>query len=1349
MSPSSVTQGNFAVFGEGHAIVDGGVGPQTYTTPSQVDESIKSSAEEIWKAITGEDAIAAYKADTWSSGVSYTQGSYCQYDDVGYKCLESHTAGEHFDESKWRLAITKNGKNAITTLMSVALKDGDASLLDLAPSYNGNKRYFVNQLAIKEGLLQICTSAGKGPAATFSSDSATIENSLLLRVERLLSVFASKYSETAQYSVGQLVLKENDFHEPVVQICTVGGIGPDAAFSEANATVEKSLFESIKNINLPTAVSELTNDKHYLTGDAIVKAYDTSRFGYKVGATCSYNGQFYLCTADVSAGDTFDASKWEQKTFNELVPTDTGQSTISWDNIQDKPTIPNVVALEDAKSGSAADSLSVKEKLDSIVIPDYLDYLGYNIEYLSQITGGSDYHEYKLLNHTVNVIKEEYFDDKGIKLRMPDSPGSSISRDFYVVINCTSQNTSIIVDITPASLTNAAGNSISNIVVPSGNDVTFRLTEKENTGKVFLVTGYGAALANLSDLAPAYLSDKTYEENALVIKDGKLQICANSENKTFVDATVYDALEKQTRYIRDALLPQYLLKNSLDRTLKNQGEPADAKAVGDRINSQYVVLYNDLAKDLHLEIRDPYDADVTQYAGYAADALAVREYLDDLAEGIPDVTSDIWSPSSSGKAADAEAVGTQLSNLKDKISTVQSDWNEKDDTAVSYIKNKPTIPAAATIDTSLNVSGAAADSKTVGAKIEEINGLVVKKANGINDSINKIDTSITSVYALKTYKSNEYDSSVTYSIGDCVLYNGQGYRCLIDNTNLNPTDASAWHLELTKDGITNIDNLLSGVKISTDGLAKLTNLISTTFDVSTSYSVGDVVIKDDKLQKCTVAGLGSSATFKDTTVYDIIKDKIENIDIPDITVDKTLSIQGEAADAKTTGDKISALRGVSCNQECLYAFENCINGGYEWEANYEYIAGDFVSCNNVVYKCNETHMSSDTFDDSKWDIILSKDGRKQITTFVDSVRSGLSIESNLASSFNVTKQYGKGDVVVKDGKLNVCTSAGNGDTAKFNVTNVAELIPKDISDLTDIDKIVFDKAIDEEYSPTKSYSNGDTCSYNGEFYLCKEDITYSEEAGENAWDESKWTKQTFKQLLTGKIPSLVVVDSTLTKSGEAADSKVVGDKISALENSSKIAIDTTLTVSDQAADSKTVGDKFTSVDSAISSNKERIDQIENALNLILNVTTGTLVKTKAVYLTDENGNQHSVEIHYDDENYEYTLMIDQDTSMVDEENGTVVPKLYLLDEFSNAHLVSIVTDEETGEKILSIKQDYENISTSISPLNLYLYEYHNMASEPGWVGGVRNPSICWCKVSIVTDITGEKNIKVEAPVKLD
>lgn len=203
-APSGGTQGNIPVFGatadSRTTVVDSGKKPADFVTSAEVStevqDAVSSATYEIWDAVKGAEALRAYGSAEWASGVAYEDGDMCRVyideDDgyVGYKCIEGHTSGSGNKPPNvdyWEVALTARGYNAIEGILSEYSTNGLAALADLAPQYDGNTYYYVNQLAVKDDVLQICTVQGRGPAATFTHAGATVEAAIAALKQSLQS----------------------------------------------------------------------------------------------------------------------------------------------------------------------------------------------------------------------------------------------------------------------------------------------------------------------------------------------------------------------------------------------------------------------------------------------------------------------------------------------------------------------------------------------------------------------------------------------------------------------------------------------------------------------------------------------------------------------------------------------------------------------------------------------------------------------------------------------------------------------------------------------------------------------------------------------------------------------------------------------------------------------------------------------------------------------------------------------------------------------------------------------------------------------------------------------------------
>ena len=427
--PSGAVSGNIALFGNNGALIDSGKKPSDFITQEDVESAVEEASGSIWDAVNGVYAIAAFNSSAWSASTSYSVGSYCKHGGAGYRCKSAHTSSSSFDPSKWDLVLTADGANVILAMLSAYSNEGLASLLNLAPAYSGSRNYTVGMLAKKDGVLQICTTAGRGPAAIFS-ENASVELSIATRIAQLAGSLPTKTSQLTN----------------------------DSGF--------------ITEDDLPTKLSEFENDQGYIPGSSLLKAYDTSESGYAVGDKCSRGGKLYICTSAVQQGAEWDAEDWREADLDEIVAAASIQAHPDWNE-------------EDPE-----DPAFIKNKPN----------IRYKVENLLSTASGDDtVMLFNLKDRTVNVITATISDNKTIKLGLPASSGTGNARDFYVVLNVTSDE-GVAVTMT-ASLKDYAGGDVS-LNAPAGQVVTYRFVESATEGRVFTV--YGVA-------DPAYIAIKEIE----------------------------------------------------------------------------------------------------------------------------------------------------------------------------------------------------------------------------------------------------------------------------------------------------------------------------------------------------------------------------------------------------------------------------------------------------------------------------------------------------------------------------------------------------------------------------------------------------------------------------------------------------------------------------------------------------------------------------------------------------------------------------------------------------------------------------------------------------------------------
>ena len=126
----------------------------------------------------------------------------------------------------------------------------------------------------------------------------------------------------------------------------------------------------------------------------------------------------------------------------------------------------------------------------------------------------------------------------------------------------------------------------------------------------------------------------------------------------------------------------FMASDSVDFFVQNE-EPENAPE-----NTVWI----DLDEDSGNEIIQS-DWDITDEADPAyiknKPEIITKEYVD---EAISNASIEVDSTlSQEGKAADAKAVGDALTLKADKTDLIQSDWEQTDETATNYIKNKPVL----------------------------------------------------------------------------------------------------------------------------------------------------------------------------------------------------------------------------------------------------------------------------------------------------------------------------------------------------------------------------------------------------------------------------------------------------------------------------------------------------------------------------------------------------------------------------------------------------------------------------------------------------------------------------------
>ncbi len=381
--PDDAVVGDIVEFGQGQngskVLKDSGKKKSDFVESADLPGLISQAISGLNASVVNEYAIAAYASDGWESGHQYALNDFCLYDGAGYMCNTAHTSSSTFDPDKWDEVLTSDGKNAIDSMLEAYGRDGSVFLNNIAPQFSGTTRYYVNDLVIINGRLNICTQEGIGDADARFSDNTNVEQSISNRISALSNRISSHVDDTS--------------------------------------------------VHVSSSDRENWNGKQ----DEIEDLSDI-RSGAEAGTEAASRDKVVIENGSVYA----------------MKPDGTGS-----------------IELSTGSGGSGGGSYRMVELVQ--VTPDRPTEIAY-----------------QLVDRAINIINVSINDGRTIELRLPSSHGVDVSRDFYVVLD-SSSNVDVQVGIPNASLNDFAGGQVS-LVSKAGDRITYKFAESSIVGSMFLVT---------------------------------------------------------------------------------------------------------------------------------------------------------------------------------------------------------------------------------------------------------------------------------------------------------------------------------------------------------------------------------------------------------------------------------------------------------------------------------------------------------------------------------------------------------------------------------------------------------------------------------------------------------------------------------------------------------------------------------------------------------------------------------------------------------------------------------------------------------------------------------------------
>jgi len=193
--------------------------------------------------------------------------------------------------------------------------------------------------------------------------------------------------------------------------------------------------------------------------------------------------------------------------------------------------------------------------------------------------------------------------------------------------------------------------------------------------------------------------------------------------------------------------------------------------------------------------------------------------------------------------------------------------------------------------------------------------------------------------------------------------------------------------------------------------------------------------------------------------------------IPSGVAEDNIAVFGQSGKLKDSGKKLSqfytseqvdqkieeVISSLEWDPAAVYG-EYAISAyiSEDWESGTVYEAGSFClhGSPRQGYRCKSSHTSAGTFNPDKWELVLSSEGKTAIDGLLAKCGRDKAPLLSLASAYNPSKAYSKGELAIKDGKLQIATVSATGAGAAF-------------SDDVTLDRVISER-IKEACDPLKS-----------------------------------------------------------------------------------------------------------------------------------------------------------------------------------------------------------------------------------------------------------------------------------------